>query len=123
MISLTTNHKVGDTVYVLSDCVRRGEVMKVTFNQLTELTFDLSYEVLYDGYAFNTVVESEVEISGSPLYGSPLPLVVGSPEVTGSPETPNMVPLDILTVVEVAAGGGIYSLKADAVAAFADALA
>ena len=128
MIYLTTNHKVGDVVYVVGSCVRRGTVQKVTFCQQNDSDnqFALSYQILYDGYSFNTEVESEVDwivsgagspravgspvgTSGSPL-GSPAPGGVGSPlEFT-------------IAVEEITNGGEIYTDKNAALTAFGDTL-
>ena len=130
MLQLTTNHKVGDTVYVLTDCVRRGVVQQINFAQNNDVNdrFDLSYDILYDGFAFNTNVVSAVDYAiagvGSPLkLGSPTP---GSPgEPLGSPRAGGVGSPDgfNLIVDEEINGGGIYKNKDEAVTAFGDTLA
>lgn len=121
MILLTTNHKVDDVVYVVDNCVRRGTVKQVNFTQQdTSLPFVLTYDILYDGFSFNTNIESEVNYNAT---GSPA-LAVGSP-VVGSPLTNTFgspLPLSV-TVVEKTDGGGIYTVKATALTAFGDTLA
>ena len=121
-ILLTTNHKVDDVVYVVADCVRRGTVKQVNFTQqdVAATPFVLTYDVLYDGYSFNTNVESEVNYNAT---GSPA-LLIGSP-IVGSPATNafgSPLPLS-LSVEEKTDGGGIYTVKATALAAFGDNLA
>lgn len=120
-ILLVTNHKVDDEVYVVDDCVRHGVVKQVNFTQqdVAATPFVLSYDILYDGFTFNTSVTSGVNYNatGSPqLIGSP---VVGSPtqNVFGSP-----LPTSI-TVEEKTNGGGIYIVKNDALTAFGETLA
>lgn len=129
MLLLTTNHKVGDDVYVLTDCVRRGIVQQINFAQNNDVNdrFDLSYDILYDGFAFNTNVVSAVDFgiagAGSPLkLGSPAPSAgspLGSPRSggVGSPDGFNLI------VDEKTNGGGIYNNKDTAVTAFGDTLA
>ena len=121
-ILFTANHKVDDVVYVADDCVRRGIVQQDDFTQqdVVATSFVLSYEILYDGFSFNTTVVSGVNFNAT---GSPQ-LVVGSPEV-GSP-TANAFgsPLpSSLTVTEKTNGGGIYTVKGDALDAFGETLA
>ena len=119
MIVLTTNHKVGDEVYVVDDCVRRGIVRQVNFAQ-SGTAFVLSYDVLYDGFTFNTNVVStvlyNVEPVGSPVFGSPL-ISSGSPFV-GSP----LLTVGVV-VIETKNGGEIYTDKDTALTAFGDKLA
>lgn len=122
MIILLTNHKVGDSVYVVEDCVRRGVIQQLNFTQQNDASeqFTLSYDILYDGFTFNTTVNSVVVFNvtgvGSPLtVGSPLQSS-GSP--LGSPATPSQ-----FTVSEINNGGGIYTNKDPALAAFGDKLA
>ena len=133
-ILLTTNHKVDDVVYVASDCVRRGIVKQVDFTQqdVSETPFILLYGILYDGFSFNTNVPSSVNFNETglmPTVGSPA-VVIGSPARIGSPEvgspTTNAFgsPLPLsLTVIEKTNGGGIYTNKTAALAAFGDTLA
>jgi len=132
-ILLTTNHKVDDVVYVVDGCVRRGIVKQVNFTQQDTTTpFVLTYDVLYDGFAFNTNIESDVNYNATGLtwpVGSPT-VLVGSPIRVGSPSVGSPItntfgsPLpDSITVIEKSNGGGIYVLKADALAAFGDTLA
>lgn len=122
MIILTTNHKVGDEVYVVDDCVRRGIVKQVNFAQ-SDTAFVLSYDVLYDGFTFNTNVVSTVlfdvgsPIFGSPIFGSPFLVSSGSPFV-GSP----LLTVEV-TVIETRNGGEIYTNKNTALTAFGDKLA
>lgn len=123
MLQLTTNHKVGDSVYVVTDCVRRGIVQQVNFaqNNVSTDRFDLSYDILYDGFAFNTNVVSAVDFAvgvlGSPAGSSGSPL--GSPGAggLGSPDNFNLI------VDEEINGGGIYVSKSAALTAFGDGLA
>lgn len=105
MIVLTTNHKVNDIVYVISDCVRRGVVKQVDFSQTTSATtpFTLAYEVLFDGFSINTTVASVINPVGSPLTGSPLPATI--------------------TLGEDANAGGIFTDKDTALTAFGVILA
>ena len=131
MLFITTNHKVGDIVYVVSDCVRRGVIQKVSFTEEND-GFALSYQVLYDGYTYNYTVNSTVSYQ---LTTAGSPYVVGSP--VGSPQTnPTGSPFGSpgagaagsphafgITVVENANGGSIYTSKSDALAAFGDTLA
>lgn len=127
MIYLTTNHKVGDVVYVVGSCVRRGTVQKVTFCQQndTDNQFALSYSILYDGYSYNTEVESEVDYNVS---GTGSPRFVGSPVNSGSPlgsPAPGGVgsPLAFnIAVEEITNGGDIYTDKNTALTAFGDTL-
>ena len=128
MIILTTNHKVGDDVYVVDDCVRRGIIQTVNFAQQndSENQFTLSYDILYDGFSFNTTVNSAVDYN---ISGAGSPLAVGSPAKNGSPlgsPGPGGVGSPrafTVTVEEVANGGGIYVDKNAALAAFGDTLA
>ena len=135
MLQLTTNHKVGDDVYVLTDCVRRGIVQQINFAQNNDVDdrFDLSYDILYDGFAFNTNIVSAVDYRvsgtelGSPLVGSPLK--IGSPvgdtgSPLGSPRSGGVGSPDgfNLLVDEEINGGGIYKDKDEAVTAFGDTL-
>ena len=128
MIILTTNHKVGDEVYVVASCVRRGIVQTVNFTQQNDSTnqFTLSYDILYDGYSFNTTVSSSVDYNISGL-GSPR--AVGSPAQSGSPlgspgsggvGSPRIF---TVAVEEVTDGGDIYSDKDAALLAFGETLA
>jgi len=122
-ILFTANHKVDDIVYVADDCVRRGVVQQVDFTQqdVVATPFVLSYEILYDGFSFNTTVVSDVNFNAT---GVGSPQLVGSPEV-GSP-TANAFgsPLpSSLTVIESTNGGGIYTVKGDALDAFGERLA
>jgi len=130
MIILTTNHKVGDSVYVADDCVRRGVVQQLNFDQQNDSSnqFNLSYDILYDGFTFNTNVISSVDFNitgpGSPNSGG-----VGSPVKSGSPlGSPGAggvgSPLQFtVAVAEVTNGGEIYTDKDTALAAFGDNLA
>jgi hypothetical protein len=117
MLVLTTNHKIGDVVYVVDDCVRRGIVQQVNFTQ-SNSAFVLSYDILYDGFTFNTNVVSEVVFG----VGSPTPF--GSPETSsGSPFSGSpQLPLGV-AVQEVENGGDIFTNKATALSAFGDTLA
>ena len=130
MLQLTTKHKVGDDVYVLTDDVHRGIVQQINFAQNNDVDdrFDLSYDILYDGFAFNSNVVSAVDFAiagaGSPLapLGSPVGNVgspLGSPRSggVGSPDGFNLI------VDEKTNGGGIYNNKDTAVTAFGDTLA
>ena len=128
MIILTTNHKVGDIVYVIGSCVRRGIVQAVNFQQQNDSSdqFSLSYDILYDGYSYNVTVDSEVNYN---LSGSGSPLAVGSPAKSGSP-IGSPLPGGVgsphqftVTVAEVANGGDIYTNKDTALTAFGDTLA
>ena len=120
MLTLTTNHKVSDVVYVVTNCVRRGVIKAVNFVEQddSDEPFTLSYEILYDGYSFNTTINSEVTYNttgaGSPAVGSPpssgSPLI-GSPAIFG------------VSIIETTTGGGIYTSKAVALTAFGDTLA
>ena len=137
-IALTTNHKVNDRVYVISevnnvDCVRRGIVQQVDFRQPVAGTpSTLSYEILFDGFVINTTVTSTLFSAGSPfnlgspVFGSPMGSPFdnvpgfGSPinePGTGSPNT------QIITVIEDVNGGGIYVSKTAALNAFGALLA
>ena len=127
-ITLTTNHKVNDRVYVISevnniDCVRRGIVQQVDFRQpLAGTPSTLSYEILFDGFVVNTTVVSTVSNVGSPFLGSPVTEAPGfgspvNPAGTGSPNT------QVITVAEDANGGGIYNNKQTALDAFGVLLA
>ena len=117
MIILTTNHKVGDEVYVVDDCVRRGVVQQVNFTQ-SGTAFVLSYDVLYDGFTFNTNVVSTV------LYDVGSPTVFGSPAVSsGSPFVGSPLLASKIEVIETTNGGEIYVDKDTALAAFGDTLA
>ena len=128
MIYLTTNHKVGDVVYVIGSCVRRGIVQSVTFSQQNDSDdqFNLSYQILYDGYSFNTTVASEVDWN---ISGAGSPRAVGSPVKSGSPlgsPAPGGVgsPLEFtIAVEEITNGGDIYTDKNAALTAFGDTLA
>jgi len=117
MINLTTNHKVGDEVYVEDDCVRRGTVRQVNFAQ-SGTAFVLSYDILHDGFTFNTnVISTVLHAVGSPtVFGSPA-VSSGSPFV-GSP----LLTLEVV-VIETTNGGEIYTDKDTALAAFGDKLA
>lgn len=127
MIILTTNHKVGDDVYVVDNCVRRGIVQTVNFAQLddSDNRFTLSYDILYDGFSFNTTVDSSVDygvsagsprvVGSPPRHGSPL----GSPS-SGGVGSPRQF---VVAVEEVDNGGGIYINKNAALTAFGDTLA
>jgi hypothetical protein len=92
-----------------------------------EEQFALSYEVLYDGFSFNTTVDSEVDYN---ISGSGSPRAVGSPVVSGSP-LGSPTPADVagspfgftVAVAEVTNGGEIYKSKAAALSAFGDLLA
>jgi hypothetical protein len=128
MIFLTTNHKVGDVVYVVGSCVRRGIVQKATFCQQNDSDnqFALSYDILYDGFTYNTEVESEVDFN---ISGTGSPRAVGSPVSSGSPlgsPAPGGVgsPLAFtIAAEEITNGGDIYSDKNAALTAFGDTLA
>ena len=128
-ILLVTNHKVDDEVYVVDDCVRHGVVKQVNFTQqdVAATPFVLSYDILYDGFTFNTSVTSGVNYNVTAFGGSPLPVgspPIGSP-VVGSP-TQNVFgsPLPTsITVEEKTNGGGIYIVKDDALTAFGETLA
>lgn len=128
MIILTTNHKVGDIVYVIGSCVRRGIVQTVNFAQQNDSDnlFTLSYDVLYDGYTYNTTVDSTVDFN---ISGTGSPRAVGSPPQSGSPlGSPGSggvgSPLQFTVAVEESTNGGdIYTSKAAALAAFGDVLA
>ncbi len=123
MLQLTTNHKVGDDVYVVTDCVRRGIVQQLNFAQNNVKTdrFDLSYDILYDGFSFNTNVVSAVDfgigVLGSPAGSSGSPLGSPRPGGVGSPDGFNLI------VDEEINGGGIFRDKDAAVTAFGDTLA
>lgn len=122
-ILFTANHKVDDVVYVVDNCVRRGIVQQVDFTHQDSVTipFLLSYEVLYDGFSFNTTIISGVNFNvtgssvGSPDVGSPTASAFGSPLPSS------------LTVTEKLNGGGIYdgndAGKDAALAAFGETLA
>ena len=129
MIILTTNHKVGDIVYVVEDCVRRGVVQRLDFAQQNDSAnqFTLSYDILYDGFTFNTTVNSEVDFA---ISGPGSPRAVGSPVQSGgsplgSPGAGGVgSPLQFTVATEeINNGGGIYTDKDTALAAFGDNLA
>ena len=116
MLLLTTNHKVGDIVYVVDNCVRRGIIKQVNFTESTT-AFALTYDILYDGFSFNTNIDSSVVYDvGSPTFGSPA-LSSGSP-FAGSPQLSASI-----AVQEVANGGDIYLTKTEALTAFGETLA
>ncbi len=128
MIILTTNHKVGDAVYVVEDCVRRGIVQQLNFAQQNDSdeNFTLSYDILYDGFTFNANVISSVDFN---ISGPGSPVAVGSPVRSGSPlGSPGSggvgSPLQFtIAVEEVTNGGEIYTDKDAALTAFGEILA
>ena len=116
MLVLTTNHKIGDIVYVVDGCVRRGVVKQVNFTQ-SGSEFILSYDILYDGFTFNSNVISDlIHDVGSPTFGSPA-TSSGSPFI-GSPQL-----LASVAVQEVENGGDIFTSKSAALTAFGETLA
>ena len=121
MIILTTNHKVGDSVYVVDDCVRRGVVRQLNFAQQNDSDeiFTLSYDILYDGFTFNTNVISSVDFN---ISGSGSPAAVGSPVNSGSPLGSPSLQLTV-AVAEVSNGGDIFTDKDTALTAFGEKLA
>ena len=133
-IALTTKHKVNDRVYVISevnniDCVRRGIVQQVDFQQpLAGTPSTLSYEILFDGFVVNTTVTSTLSSVGSPfnlgspVFGSPLVNIpgFGSPINVPGAGSPNT---QVITIAEDANGGGIYISKQTALDAFGVLLA
>jgi len=126
MIVLSTNHKVGDVVYVSSDCVRRGIIKQINFVSQSVLgtPYTLSYDILYDGFSFNTTVASAIDFN---IAGTGSPRAVGSPTVSpgspvGSPH-PFGSPQLSLALEEEINGGDIYTTKTAALNAFGDTLA